>query len=132
MSGWTPERDIVRAALGHLTTVVGPISARQIVDGLIAKGRGDGLREADELIETERAADEIAHPDSTAHFNRRVGMRQAMAVVRRMCEPGPQPSRRPLVRRPADRFPSLGDVDARARRIQASAAKLCGLLGGAS
>lgn len=37
MSGWH-RPDVETAALAHLTTVVGPVSARQIVYGLLARG----------------------------------------------------------------------------------------------
>lgn len=37
-SGWH-RPDVETAALEHLTSVVGPVSARQIVDGLLARGK---------------------------------------------------------------------------------------------
>ena len=65
------------------------------------KHRVEVLAEAVALIEAARADDEAMHHDEPAHINRRVGMREAVAVLRREFEPAPEPSRRPYVRRPA-------------------------------
>lgn len=48
MSAWH-RPDVEAAAVEHLTAVVGPVSARQIVDGLLAKGRTDGAAEVERL-----------------------------------------------------------------------------------
>ena len=61
--------------------------------------RAEVLAEAVALIETARAADEAMYRDEPAQINRRVGMRTAMALLRREYEPVPEPSRRPRVRR---------------------------------
>lgn len=56
MSAWH-RSDVEKSALEHLTKVVGPKSARQIVDGLIAKGQGAGLLEAADLIDNNDTCD---------------------------------------------------------------------------
>ncbi|MEW2518149.1 hypothetical protein [Actinacidiphila alni] len=45
-SGWN-RPDVETAAIEHLTTVVGPVSARQIVDGLIARGQSENTAAKD-------------------------------------------------------------------------------------
>lgn len=51
--------------------------------------RAEVLAEAVELIEAARAADEAMYRDEPAQINRRVGMREAMALLRREYEPAP-------------------------------------------
>lgn len=41
--------DVERSTLDHLAQVVGPVSARQMVDGLIAKGRAQRDDEVERL-----------------------------------------------------------------------------------
>jgi hypothetical protein len=58
MTGWH-RPDVERSTLDHLAQVVGEISARQMVDGLIAKGRAQRDDEAAKLeqqLTTVRAA----------------------------------------------------------------------------
>lgn len=82
MSGWH-RPDVEAAALAHLTTVVGPVSARQIVDGLLAKGRAE---QAARVAELEQQAAVVAkfvaaraeyitsirncHPDNAHDYHR--------------------------------------------------------------
>lgn len=51
MTGWH-RPDVETSALAHLTTDLGPKSARQIVDGLKDKGRTEGLTQAADLLES--------------------------------------------------------------------------------
>lgn len=65
----------------------------------IADHRAEVLAEGTALILAARDADEAHHPDDIAHINRRVGMREAAALLRREFEPAQPPSQRPQVRR---------------------------------
>lgn len=61
--------------------------------------RAEVLREAVGLIDAARAANEAEHFGKIPHFNRRVGMREATAVLRREYEPQPTESAQPVVPR---------------------------------
>ena len=58
MTGWH-RPDVERSTLDHLAQVVGPVSARQMVDGLIAKGRAqrdDEVARLEQQLATVRGA----------------------------------------------------------------------------
>jgi hypothetical protein len=63
--------------------------------------RAEVLAAGSALILAARDADEAQHPDDIAHINRRIGMREAAALLRREFEPAQPPSQRPQVRRAA-------------------------------
>lgn len=54
------------------------------VAGLVAAHRVEVLAEAADRIAAARGQDEAEDPDSMAHLNRRIGLREAEALVRRM------------------------------------------------
>lgn len=87
MTGWH-RPDVETSTLEHLAQIVGPTSARQMVDGLLAKGRAQGAAEARTQIAQE--VNRARKPEFAAGEDPALVVKTTRAIDIRLIEMGDQ------------------------------------------